>query len=509
MHLPRRLWMEDRSLVPSIRLAATGRWSWVLPVLLAGFAAILMRLPGLGLPLERDEGAYGLIASLWLKGALPYRDIFDHKPPLIYLLYMPAVAGTPGPVPVRAWQTCLFLLQLPLLHLIGRRVYGHTAAGLATVLYAVAGSAFHLQGLIFNTEQALMLPALGALWALVCGVDDDRVRWPLFYGFCLGLISLIKPTPVPLLLLLVPAFHASSTRTRLRDFLAVTGAMFAPWLPVLGYWGSAGALGDLRFALLDYNRIYAAESAARWTTTGLVDMLAPFAPLLVCAPGGIVAGKAEGGTRSRMIVLLWTLALLAAGLLGLRPYIHYYYPALPGLALLAAPTVVFLARQALQTKGSRRLVAASGPALLLGLLLVPFVLGNLWLVGRTPEEQATALYGPGGQHYFSPAQDVAAYITTATTPDESIYVWASEPELYLFSTRRPASRFIYDYPLQLLPDARVELQRDLLRNPPALIVTYHGAQPAGLATIAERQGLRLTATIEGYDLWTRSADRQP
>jgi len=509
MHLPRRLWMEDRSLVPLIRLAAAGGWSWVLPVLLAGFAAILMRLPGIRLPLERDEGAYGLIASLWLKGVLPYRDLFDHKPPLIYLLYMPAVAGTPGPVPVRAWQTCLFLLQLPLLHLIGRRVYGHPAAGLATILYAVAGSAFHLQGLIFNTEQALMLPALGALWALIYGAGDDRVRWPLLYGLCLGLISLIKPTPVPLLLFLVPAFRAPSWRTRLRNILVVTAAMLAPWLPVFGYWGSAEALDDLRLALLDYNRIYAAESGARWTTSGLVDMLAPFAPLLVCAPGGVVTRQGEGGSRSRMIVLLWTLALLAAGLLGLRPYIHYYYPALPGLALLTAPTVVSLARQALQVKGSRRLVAASGPVLLLGLLLLPFVSGNLWLVGRTPEEQATALYGPSGQRYFSPAQDVAAYITAATTPDEPIYVWASEPELYLLSTRRPASRFIYDYPLQLLPDARAELQHDLLRNPPALVVTYHGAQPAGLAALVERHGLRLTATLEGYDLWTRSVDQQP
>src|SRR5215217_3798726 len=108
--------MEERRVVPAGHAAE--RWRLILPIVLAALIALLLRLPGLRLPLERDEGSYGLIASLWLKGALPYRDLFDHKPPLIYLLYMPAVLGTPGPVALRTWQTCLFVLQLPLLHLI-------------------------------------------------------------------------------------------------------------------------------------------------------------------------------------------------------------------------------------------------------------------------------------------------------------------------------------------------------------------------------------------------------
>src|ERR671922_2576087 len=39
------------------------------------------------LPLERDEGAYAVIATRWLAGDVPYRDLFDHKPPLIYVIY--------------------------------------------------------------------------------------------------------------------------------------------------------------------------------------------------------------------------------------------------------------------------------------------------------------------------------------------------------------------------------------------------------------------------------------
>lgn len=488
---------------------ASSRWSIILPVALAALIAILLRLPVLGLPLERDEGAYGLIAASWLKGALPYRDLFDHKPPLIYFLYMPAMSGTPGPVPLRIWQTCLFVLHLPLLYMIGRRVYGHTAAILAMLIYAVVGSAFQLQGLIFNTEQALTLSALITLLILVRGADDDRVRWPLLYGFFLGLISLIKPTAVPLLLLLLLLFRVPSPWTHLRNIVAATLLMLAPWLPVAGYWGSAGALPDLRFALLDYNRLYTQESTMRWTTAGIVDMLAPLAPLLVCAPGGIITGEGVAGLRGRMAVTFWTLAFLGAGLIGLRPYIHYYYPALPGLALLAAPTFLSLAQQVWPAFGVRRLLGVAGPITLLTLLLLPLMLGNFRLIGRTPNEQATSLYGPDGQYYFGPAEQVATYIKRVTKPDERIFVWASEPEIYLLAERRPASRFIFDYPLRLLPEAQAKLQHDLALQPPALIITYHGVRPIGMEAVATRLNLRLTSTIGGYDLWTPAGLAQP
>src|SRR5512138_2100097 len=48
---------------------------------------VLLNLPFFEEPFEGDEGAYGTIAQQMLHGALPYRDLFDHKPPLIYVWY--------------------------------------------------------------------------------------------------------------------------------------------------------------------------------------------------------------------------------------------------------------------------------------------------------------------------------------------------------------------------------------------------------------------------------------
>ena len=48
---------------------------------------IFLRIPFLGEPLERDEGAYAYIAQRMAVGQVPYRDIYDHKPPAIYFIY--------------------------------------------------------------------------------------------------------------------------------------------------------------------------------------------------------------------------------------------------------------------------------------------------------------------------------------------------------------------------------------------------------------------------------------
>ena len=45
---------------------------------------LALRIPFLSEPLERDEGAYGYIGQRILAGELPYRDVFDHKTPVVY-----------------------------------------------------------------------------------------------------------------------------------------------------------------------------------------------------------------------------------------------------------------------------------------------------------------------------------------------------------------------------------------------------------------------------------------
>jgi 4-amino-4-deoxy-L-arabinose transferase-like glycosyltransferase len=404
----------------------------------------------------------------------------------------PLLWGGADAVAIRVWASLVFLFQLPLVYLIGRIVWTSTTAALATLIYALVGSAFKLQGLMFNTEQALMLPALIGLWTLMRGIAEERLRWSIAYGLCLGLVSLIKPTAVPLLVPLVLFVRVGRPYAYVRTAGAMVVGMILPWLPVMLTWGVTGAWPELVFALGTYNRIYAEESLRNWDAGGVINVVAPIGALLVYAAGGVaLGGWRTRCQRQRLAISLWTIAFIVAAIVSLRGYIHYYYPALPGLALLAAPVITRLLER---HEGNSQLWGGIAAALLGVVLLIPFV------------RDAVEVSRLDGTHYFATAPAAAAYIRSVTTPEEPIFIWASEPEIYLLANRRPSSRYIYSYPLDLFPASRTQLAADLQHDPPAVVVLYHGLQPAPFTALASQRNMRLVARIGGFDIWATPTD---
>jgi hypothetical protein len=56
---------------------------------------VALRLPGIGVPLDRDEGVFGYMGQLILDGGLPYRDAVDHKPPVSFYINALALCFVP------------------------------------------------------------------------------------------------------------------------------------------------------------------------------------------------------------------------------------------------------------------------------------------------------------------------------------------------------------------------------------------------------------------------------
>lgn len=91
------------------------------------------------------------------------------------------------------------------------------------------------------------------------------------------------------------------------------------------------------------------------------------------------------------------------------------------------------------------------------------------------------------------SQPIGRTIALHTSPGERIFVWGYFPELYLFSQRLPASRFLYtnyvtglipwtnldpwiDTDYAIVPGAREQLAEDLRRHPPAMVVDTGGGR---------------------------------
>jgi hypothetical protein len=77
---------------------------------------------------------------------------------------------------------------------------------------------------------------------------------------------------------------------------------------------------------------------------------------------------------------------------------------------------------------------------------------------------------------------VAAWVDSVSQPGDTILVWGNAPQIYLWSTRQPASRYVYFYPLMTpgysTPAQASSFLLELQRSSPKVIVDGgRGAAP--------------------------------
>jgi hypothetical protein len=186
------------------------------------------------------------------------------------------------------------------------------------------------------------------------------------------------------------------------------------------------------------------------------------------AAASLTNAELWAGRRAERTTLCGLLIVSAIGAASSgRFFPHYYIALLPALTLLAAPVLAQLWRDTGRTRarrGARRLSLAWVTAA----AALFFVIDCLDLARLAPETQA------------------GLYIRSHSEPDERLFVWGRQTQIYLDARRRPASRYISTFPLtgyifgpplpdvdtsaRILPGAWNNLARDFLAHSPRYIV---------------------------------------
>lgn len=449
-----------------------------LPLVLVCLLPILLYLPFMGAPFERDEGVYATIAEGMLKGQVPYRDLFDNKPPVVFVWYALSflVFGEQVAAPRIIAAVLLSFTTLSLFAEV-RMLFPRGVAYLAAILFALSTGLPYV-ALHANTEAYMLFPLVTSLLAFTMGIRTGRGRWFLLSGVLGALAMLTKQVAVWNLLALAGMALWWSWRkngARWRSALPaayLTAGAAAALAAVSLPWAYSGALGDFLYANVAYNYKYVGMISNAQRLFLLKRMVLFFlffgavaAPLVIGSLAGLLTIMRLRKPFGWYLFVVWGLACIAGVATGGRFYPHYFLELLPVLAILTAIVVYDRFR-------TRRLRPVPKLLLVASAFFVSISLTTSGLLYFQPRhtEQAFSEDVYYQKQWEEESRQLGAYIAARTSPDDRIFNYGRESQIYFYADRLPAAPYFYDWAYTYDENALAETLDILRQDPPLYII---------------------------------------
>lgn len=434
---------------------------------------IALRLLLLVQPIGGDPGIYAYVGRRILAGDLPYRDVFEQKPPGILYSYAAAFAAAgPSFGAIQSLDLIAWLFTLCLIWAVARAIWHDRATPLvatslgALLINPTLQSSFKQVG---QAETFMGLWAMLALW-LVLRVSDSAGRRAVFVrsaaaGVACAIACIYKYNAFTYL---IAAGAGLWIATRREDSPMALGALLAgfavPLSLTAGYFWARGGLRDLFEATIMYNVTYTAGgsgsaleylSQAGLTSYRFVTMNVLW--FAGCWGGLLILWSAWRAALARPLPLVaFITAAYVAILLNAKFYPQYFLQILPFLAVSSAWAGV-TAWRALRSESRLRASVA------LVLVLVAVYVARHTAVMRIAEDVRAAYayasgrldrqtyytrFGTYGDGDFSLLADyqMAQWLAARTQADDTVYIYGGEPLVLFMAERRSASRFIWNDP---------------------------------------------------------------
>jgi hypothetical protein len=429
--------------------------------------AMAFAAPSLTYPFSRDQALYWYVGREWLDGAVPYRDVLEHKTPLVYAVHAlcAAVAGETMWA-IRAAEIVVIALVGWLAARLAAPRRGRVAPGALGASWLVA-SVFTYGYLPYqdqaHCESWCILFALASVSAARHARGDDAAA--LAAGTLLGVGFVAKPPVLAFVPLVAAALHARPRHARaLRSLLLASLGFVAVVALVLVYFAARGALGDLFDVAVFANAAFAREGATvhtpgQWLAR-LFEVLDWFQPwswiFLACCLAGVARGFARrdpGLTRRYALPLAWAACAYVAVFVQMK--FHGYQHALfvAPCALLGATLWNDLARLVRHRRLVPRPVAAAGFAATVLVTCVADTPPDVWCLrarnavrfaaGRIDAPALVDSFDDPRWLDMASAHAAGEWVRSHAAPGERLLVRAYEPEIYFFAGRRYGGRFFW------------------------------------------------------------------
>lgn len=308
---------------------------------IAGRTAVVLALlgvlywmlkPVIEMPPQRDSGCFLYIGQNWLKGMVPYRDMWDHKGPLLYLLNAIGIL-------INGFKGVLFLQILM------------TGAGLYFLFYtlqkfvnSVAALIIAFTGVFFlffihqsgNQTEQWAIGFQGITLFLYLGgkkeTTVDKKKW-LCIGIFMACSFLLRPNQIALWMV-IAVFEVYNLVRRqqngalfIRKFLLGLSGFLLPVTLFSLYFFSHNALDDMLDCLFRFNFIYtenANSDLINSVIAGFANIPSLWLVLVVTAVSPLLLFKNKGNYQYYVFGLMWWIFEILFSTMAGPGHLHYY-----------------------------------------------------------------------------------------------------------------------------------------------------------------------------------------
>lgn len=475
-----------------------------------GALALLVGAPSIWFPFGRDQGLFYYAAREWLlRGQVLYRDVWDHKPPIIYFIYMTAI----GFLGEHEWSIRVLelLVAVPALGWCTARLSQEMGERARADLFAVAwlgvAVCYYAYFTFWDQAQCEIWSVLFVALASVSALHARRAAVGAASGGALSAMALFTKPPIVFFVVLCACaviFRArhdgGGVRVVAVRLLQWTLGVAAVAALLLGYFAARGALADMIDIVVGANAVYVADERTfesvhdMWGATTLrFATMEPFsAAVVVVVSGALLAGLVRRDwnlMRRYALPLFLSLATFGGVVVQLKFY-QYHWGTIAAAAGVFAATVYRDVLRIGAIKGSRWLA----PALYLAAVASLWTLSGAPVRGWLANAELTRAFVTGDVSHaaFQRAFDIPGFysnydadltgrwLAAHARDGDTLAVRGFEPEIYATSGLHYTGRFFWTAFLTMPSRKyrRAELLREdrraLMRDMPRFVVALTG-----------------------------------
>lgn len=442
-------------------------------LIITAFLFVLLRIPSLIEPhWYGDEGIYQVVGREIASGKILYKDIWDNKPPLLYIIYA-VFDGNLFSVKLASLLAGLLSL-FAFYALTGKIFVRNFSRYIATLLYGFLFATPLLEGNIANAENFMLLPIILAGYFVLNFSESKKNKYLIFAGVLLSIAFITKVVAVfdfaAFVVFLNFVFWDKFTEEKkearvnfIFSKLLFLISFLSLFLVVCLYFFFNGAFSDFLSAVLSQNLSYVNSQNMFIFPMGILllkSILLLFVLLFLIV-------KRKKISKNDLFIYLWIAFSVYSAFFSQRPYIHYLLVMLPAFCLLGGRIIEINKRRIFHM------------CLFIILILVSYFYFKVYkkpfsyyanYIEFITNHKSIISYERFFDELTPRDYEIASFINTNVNKNESVFLWSNSASIYALSHKTPLGKYIVAYHITFYKNAVLETKIAIEKNKPRYII---------------------------------------